>query len=221
MKKRICVIGLGLFGSELAVNLAKTEEVLVLDIKQGSINLIAEKVQRALRLDSTNFNELSSVVDSSFDEVIVSVGEDLETSILTVLHLKKIGIKKIHAKALSDDHARILDALGADNIVFPESEAANRLCKRIINPNVLEDMSLGVEYTMIELAIPEPFIGKTLGEVDIRKNFSLYLIAIRDVESGNAIFMPEHGQVFTANMSLVLIGKIESIDRIRSIGEDE
>lgn len=221
MKKRICVIGLGLFGKELAVNLAKTEEVLVLDIKQNSINLIAEKVQRALRLDTTNYSDLSSVVDSSFDEVIVSVGEDLETSILTVLHLKKIGIKKIHAKALSDDHARILEALGADNIVFPESEAANRLCKRIINPNVLEDMSLGVDYTMVELAVPDEFVGKSVGELEIRKQYSLYLIAIRDIESGNAIFMPEHGQILDKNMSLVLIGKVDSIDKIRLLGREE
>ena len=218
MKKRICVIGLGQFGRELAKNLARTEEVLVIDIKQSSINDIAEDVQKAMRLNATNFNELATVIDDTFDEAIVSVGEDLEASILIVLHLKKIGISKIHAKALSDDHARILDAIGAWNIIFPESEAAMRLCKRIINPNILDDFSLGDEYTIVELELPVSFAGKTLLEIGIRQNYSSYLIAIRDVETGKTTFMPDQETVFRENTSLVLIGKIESIQKIRDIG---
>ncbi len=217
MSKRICVIGLGQFGHEIAINLARTEEVLVLDIKQASINNIAEHVQKALRLNATNFNEIAAVVDTSFDEAVVSVGEDLEASILIVLHLKKIGIKKIHAKALSDDHARILDALGATNIIFPESEAAIRLSKRIVNPSVLDNFSLGEEHTIVELEVPEAFIGRTLVDVGIRQNYSSYLIAIRDIESGKTTFMPDQGVVFKAGTSLVLIGRIESVEQIRAL----
>ncbi len=215
MRKRICVIGLGQFGRELATNLAKTEEVMVIDIKQSSINDIAESVQKALRLNATNFIELSTVVDSSFDEAIVSVGEDLEASILIVLHLKKMGISKIHAKALSDDHARILEAIGATNIIFPESEAAIRLSKRIVNPSILDDFSLGEEYTIVELAVPKSFVGKTLMEVGIRKNFSSYLLGIRDIETGRTIVMPDQEIVFKDNVSLILIGKIESISKLK------
>ncbi len=221
MRKRICVIGLGQFGRELATNLAKTEEVMVIDIKQSSINDIAEDVQKALRLNATNFTELSTVVDNSFDEAIVSVGEDLEASILIVLHLKKLGICKIHAKALSDDHARILEAIGASNVIFPESEAAMRLSKRIVNPSVLDDFSLGEEYTIVELAVPKSFVGKTLMEVGIRKNFSSYLLGIRDIETGRTIVMPDQEIVFKDNVSLIVIGKIESIGKLKEQGSND
>ena len=221
MKKRICVIGLGQFGRELAKNLARTEEVLVIDIKQSIINDIAEDVQKAIRLNAVNFTELAIIVDDSFDEAIVSVGEDLEASILIVLHLRKIGIEKIHAKALSDDHAQILKAIGANNVIFPESEAAARLCKRIIDPNILDDFSLGDEYTIVELELPQPFVGKSLLDVGIRQNYSSYLIAIRDAATGKAIFMPDQETVFRENTSLVLIGKIESIQRLRDLDDTE
>ncbi len=221
MKKRLCVIGLGQFGREIAKCLARTEEVLVLDIKQSSINEIADDVQKALRLNATNFNEISTVVDDSFDEAIVSVGEDLEASILIVLHLKKLGIRTIHAKALSDDHARILEAIGATNVIFPESEAALRLSKRIVNPNVIDDFSLGEEHTIVELEVPESFIGMTLLDVGIRKNFSSYLIAIRDLDNGKTNFMPDQEVVFKANTSLVLIGRVESIEKLRELDGDK
>ena len=217
MKKRLCVIGLGQFGREIAKCLARTEEVLVLDIKQSSINDIADDVQKALRLNATNFNEISTVIDDSFDEAVVSVGEDLEASILIVLHLKKLGINVIHAKALSDDHARILEAIGATNVIFPESEAALRLSKRIVNPNVIDDFSLGEEHTIVELEVPELFIGMTLLDVGVRQNYSSYLIAIRDLDTGKTRFMPDQEVVFKANTSLVLIGRIESIEKIREL----
>lgn len=217
MKKRLCVIGLGQFGREIAKCLARTEEVLVLDIKQSSINEIADDVQKALRLNATNFNEISTVIDDSFDEAVVSVGEDLEASILIVLHLKKLGINVIHAKALSDDHARILEAIGATNVIFPESEAALRLSKRIVNPNVIDDFSLGEEHTIVELEVPELFIGMTLLDVGVRQNYSSYLIAIRDLDTGKTRFMPDQEVVFKANTSLVLIGRIESIEKIREL----
>lgn len=221
MSKRICVIGLGQFGREIAISLAKTEEVLVLDIKQGSINDIAEHVQKALRLNATSYNELASVVDKTFDEAIVSVGEDLEASILIVLHLKKIGLGVIHAKALSDDHARILEAIGATNVIFPESEAALRLSKRIVNPNILDDFSLGEEYSIVELEVPRSFIGRTLLDVGVRKNFSSYLIAIRDIESGKTVFMPDQEVVYKENTSLVIIGRIESIENMRKLNSGD
>ncbi len=221
MSKRICVIGLGQFGREIAINLARTEEVLVLDIKQGIINDIADQVQKALRLNAANFNELSAIVDDSFDEAVVSVGEDLEASILIVLHLRKIGIEVIHAKALSDDHARILEAIGASNIIFPESETARRLYKRIVNPSVIDDFSLGTEYTIIELEVPKLFIGKTLLEIGIRKNYTSYLIAIRDLQTQETNFMPDQEVVFKDNTSLILIGKIESIEKIRELKKSE
>jgi len=98
-KKHICIIGLGEFGTELARELSRECEVLVLDRDENRVNAIVDQVQRALILDVRDFAGLSSVVTADFDEVIVSIGEDLEASILCTLHLKKIGVRSIQAKA--------------------------------------------------------------------------------------------------------------------------
>ena len=113
IKKHLVVIGLGEFGSELARELAKQCEVLALDRDENKVNAVVDAVQRALILDVRDFNSLSSVVTGDFDEAIVGIGENLEASILCTLHLKKIGVKFIYAKAKTEDQASILRALGA------------------------------------------------------------------------------------------------------------
>lgn len=217
MKKRICVIGLGQFGREMAKLLAKECEVLAIDLNQRIVNEIAESVQNAVRLDARDFSDLSSVVTSDFDEAIVSVGENLEASILAVLHIKQIGIERIHAKALTDDHATILKSLGADNVIFPEREASVVLSKRIITPNILDDIPLGEGHILIELSMPEEFCGKTVGELQLRKEYNVYLIAIKDYLTENTEFLPGGDFKCKPSNSIVIIGKNENIERIKSL----
>ncbi len=212
--KRICVIGLGQFGREAAINLASEDcEVLVVDLSQRLVNEIAEKVHRALRMDARNFDDLSSVVTKDFDEAIVSVGENLEASILAVLHLKKIGVGHVHAKALNDDHASILRALGAGNVVFPEREAATRLVRSIIHPNVLENIHLSEGFVLSEVAAPEAFSGKTLGDINLRKEYGVFVIAAHERLPERTHFMPGPDFICKPSDSLVLIGKSEDIAR--------
>lgn len=216
--KRICVIGLGQFGRETATRLAQEGcEVLAIDLGQKLVNDIAESVHRALRLDARNFDDLSAVVSKDFDEAIVSVGENLEASILAVLHLKKIGISSIHAKALNADHASILKALGATNIVFPECEAAIRLVRQVVHPNVLENIHLSEGYMLSEVATPDKFFGKTLGELNIRREFGVYVIAAHERLPERTVFMPGPDFKCKPSDSLVLIGQTADIQRISAL----
>lgn len=219
--KRICVIGLGQFGRESAINLAKEDcEVLVIDLSQKLVNEIAEKVHRALRLDARSYDDLSSVVSKDFDEAIVSVGENLEASILAVLHLKKIGVGRIHAKALNDDHASILQSLGASNIVFPERESASRLVNSIMHPNVLENIHLSEGFLLSEVATPERFSGQTLGEIDIHQKFKVFAVAIHERLPDRTIFLPGPDYTCKPSDSLVLIGRAEDIARFSDTNND-
>ena len=129
---------------------------MILGIQAGPrVEAILDKVQRALILDVRDYHALSSVVTEDFDEAIVSIGESLESSILATLHLKKIGVKRIWAKATTEDHAAILRAIGASEVVFPERETARRLASQLINPNLLDFIPLHEDYRVMDVAPPD------------------------------------------------------------------
>ena len=148
-RKRICVVGLGSFGRHLAQTLARDCDVLAIDQNQAIIDEAADHVQRAICLDARDFSSLASVVSSDFDEAITCMSESIETSILCVLHLKKIGVKAIHAKASNRDHAEILRAMSVENIIFPERESAERLARHIVNPNLLDFIPVSDEFMVM------------------------------------------------------------------------
>jgi trk system potassium uptake protein TrkA len=206
-KKHICVIGLGEFGSELARELSRQCEVLALDRDENRVNAIVDQVQRALILDVRDFAGLSSVVTPSFDEAIVSIGEDLEASILCTLHLKNIGVRSIQAKAKTEDHAAILRSVGATEVIFPERETARRVAARIINPNLLDFVPLEADYRVMDVAPPDAFYGSSLEELNLRKRFGIFVLAIRELVPPRFVFLPEPSFVIKPSDVLVVIGK--------------
>ena len=137
-KKLVCVIGLGQFGCKLAKSLAVDCEVLALDLDQRRVDDIADFVQRALVLDARDLEALRAAVSPDFDEAVVSMGENLESSILCALHLSQVGVPSIRAKALTEDHASILRMVGATHIIFPERETARRVAAQIVRPNLVD-----------------------------------------------------------------------------------
>ncbi len=214
-KKHICIIGLGEFGSELARELSRQFEVLALDRDANLVNAISDEVQRAMALDVRDFVSLSSVVTKDFDEAVVSIGESLEASILATLHLKRIGVPVIHAKAKSQDHASILRSIGASNIIFPERETAQRVAAQMINPNLLDFIPLAEDYRVMDLAPPNSFCGKSLRELNLRKDFGVFVIAIKELVPTRFVFMPDPDFVIKPSDILVAIGKEKDILRIR------
>jgi trk system potassium uptake protein len=216
-KKYICIIGLGEFGSELARELSRQFEVLALDQDANLVNAISDEVQRAMTLDVRDFASLSSVVTQDFDEAVVSIGESLESSILATLHLKRIGVPVIRAKAKSQDHASILRSIGASDIIFPERETAQRVAAQMINPNLLDFIPLAEDYQVIDLASPNAFYGKSLRELNLRKDFGVFVIAIKELVPPRFVFMPDPDFVIKPSDILVAIGKEEDILRLREL----
>jgi len=214
-RKHICVIGLGEFGNELARELARSCEVLALDRNEELVNAISEEVQRALVLDVRDFASLSSVVTPDFDEAIVSIGESMEASILATLHLKKIGVPMIHAKARTEDHAAILRAIGAKEIIFPERETARRVASHIINPNLLDFIPLAADYRVMNVAPPDAFYGRSLEDLNLRKHFGVFVIAVKELVPPRFVFLPDPGFIIKPSDILVVIGREKEIMKIQ------
>lgn len=218
-KKLICVIGLGQFGSELARELANRCEVLAIDNSEDRVNAIAESVQRAMIVDARDFTGLSSLVSADFDEAVVSLGESMEASVLCTLHLRKIGLKTIRAKAVSEDHATILRAVGATETIFPERETAKRVAAQIINPNLLDFIPLGEDFEVMDVGVPDSFLGKTLIELKLRERFGVFVIAVRELVPPKFVFLPGPNFVIKPSDVLVMIGKEKDLSRIQQAGD--
>jgi trk system potassium uptake protein TrkA len=216
--KLICVIGLGQFGSELARELAKFAEVLALDSDEVRVNDIVDEVQRARILDARDFTALTSVITPDFDEAIVSLGESMEASILCTLHLRKIGIKKIRAKASSEDHASVLRAVGATEAIFPERETAKRLATQIINPNLLDFIPLAEDFEVMDVGVPDSFHGKSLKDLKLRERFGVFVIAVKELVPPKFVFLPQADFVVKPSDILVMIGREADLAQIQESG---
>jgi trk system potassium uptake protein TrkA len=217
-KKHIVVIGLGELGRELAQQLAKECEILALDREEALVATL-DKVQRALIVDVRDFHSLSSVVTSEFDEAIVSMGKSLESSILATLYLKKIGVKRIWAKATTEDHTAILKSVGASEIIFPERETARRLAAQLINPTLLDFVPLDEDYRVMDVAPPDSFYGHTLIDLDLRRRFGVFVLAIKELVPTRFVFMPLPDFVIKPSDIMVMIGKEQNLVRLREKGD--
>ncbi|MFW5960654.1 MAG: potassium channel family protein [Chitinivibrionales bacterium] len=214
-RKHICIVGLGFFGAGLARSLTKNADVLAIDNDITRVNAITDDVQRALSVDVRDFQSLSSVVSDKFDEAIISIGEELESSILCTLYLKRIGIPTIRAKASSEEHGEILSSIGATHVFFPELETAERLSLRIIEPNLLDFVPLAQGYVVVDIAAPEQFYNSTLEVLHLRNIYGILIIAIKKDTDSGFIFLPGPDYTIQAGDILVVIGKEDEIDRLR------
>ncbi|GAB4252080.1 MAG: TrkA family potassium uptake protein [Thermoleophilia bacterium] len=211
--RRIAVIGLGQFGGELARSLAAEAEVLAIDLDQKKVDAIAEEVELAVCLDARDFESLSSIVAADLDEAVVSMGGSMESSILATLHLKKIGVPIIRVKANSETHGAILELMGAEEVIFPERETARRMAARMLNPNLLDFVPLEGEYLVRDLFLPDPCVGHTLAELDLRRCLDLFILAVRRQEEPKFVFLPGPDYVVGKGDVMVTIGRESDMER--------
>lgn len=210
--KQVCVIGLGQFGTHLARSLARMEcEVLAIDSDDAAVATVRDDVQHALITDVRSLDALQSAVSKNIDEAVVCLGENMEASILATLHLKKIGVGRIRAKASTQDHASILKAVGADEVIFPEQETATRMAHRIVNPDLLDYLPLSPDYRVVEVPVREDFVGKSLAELHFRKHHHVLVIAIKGADGRQIDFLPAADAVLQHDNTLVVIGRDEDI----------
>lgn len=214
---KFAVIGLGSFGSNVAKTLyEKGHDVLAVDKNKEQIEDVKAYVSHAVHMDAADKENLMALGIQDMDVVIVSLGPEMEESILTVLYLHEIGAGRIVAKALTEDHAKILDAIGATDVIFPEKDMAIKTALRLSNPNVLEYLPLLSGVGIQEMAPPDNFIGRSLRELDIRNNYGIQVIAIREIIPEKITYIPKADFVIKDSDILIVMGDEKKLDKLVS-----
>jgi trk system potassium uptake protein TrkA len=213
--KRVIVVGLGIFGFNIAKDLYESGlEVIAIDKSKEMIQKIKDFSTRAILADATDKELLETIGIQDDDVVIISFGEDLAASTLLTLHLKEFNVKEIIVKAPNEDHKRILEKVGATEVIIPEKEMADKVAKSLISPNVLDYIPLSQDYTISEIAPPSSFLGKTIGELQLRKKHHIGVIASRDVLTDQIQMIPSADFVIKDSDILVVIGKEQDIQKL-------
>ena len=214
--KRVVVIGLGIFGMNLVKTLYENGiEIIAIDKNKDIIQQVKESCSKAILADGTNKEVVESIGIQKDDIVIISFGEDLSASTLITLHLKELKVKNIIVKAPNEDHKRVLEKVGATDIIIPEKEMADKVARSIISPNVLDYIPLSEDYTISELAPPASFYGKTIGELHLRTKYHVEVIAVREMLPDRVRMVPRADFVIKDSDVLVVIGKEEDIQKIK------
>jgi len=192
MKKDIAVIGLGTFGYEIALQLAKNgHHVLAIDTDAKKINQIKDDVDVALVADITDPDVLKKIQIEQFDSVILAMSSNLESIILGITHMKKMGVSRIIGKANTPIQKEILLKIGADEVILPEVATAMRLADKITYPDILEKFYVGGNNTLMEVVVPEKFYGKSLKDLDLRKKYGINVIMISRKGETEVVANPE------------------------------
>jgi trk system potassium uptake protein TrkA len=211
---RYCVIGLGNFGFHVARTLYEGgHEVVAVDQDREKVQRVQEHASYAIQGDAANKEFLSGQGIGEMDAVVVSTGERSHLSTLITLYLKELKVPRILVKALDEDHGRILEKIGATDIIFPEKDMAIRTARGLASPNVLEYIPLAEDYSITEVGPPTHFLGKTLIELDLRRKYNVNIIGIKDVIADVFIAVPPPTYIIKDSDLLIFIGKSEDVDR--------
>jgi len=214
--KRVIVIGLGIFGFNIAKDLYENGiEVIAIDKNKEIIQKIKDFSTKAILADGTDKEVIESIGIQEDDIVIVSFGENLAASTLITLHLKEMKVKNIIVKAPNEDHKRVLEKVGATEVIIPEREMADKVAKSLISPNVLDYIPLSKDYTISEIVPPTRFMGKTIGELHLRTKYHIEVIAVREMLPERLIMVPQAEFVIKDSDILVVIGKEKDIQKIK------
>lgn len=216
--KRFAVIGLGNFGFYAAKALFEDgNEVVAIDTDKAKVQAIDPHSTEAVVLDATDKEALKALGFENMDGVIVSTGTKISISILICLYLQEIGVGKILAKALDDDHAKILKRVGATEIIHPERDMAVRVSRGLSRPNMLDFIPLDDEFDLIQVGPPREFIGKSLNDLNLRAKYNVHIIAIKALVPENFILVPPANFVIKDSDILIMLGKSEDIRRIKAL----
>jgi len=213
-KKQFAVIGLGRFGSSVAATLAKLGyEVLAVDANEERVQEMADLVTQAVAADTTDEDALKAIGVRNFDVAVVAIGQDIQSSILTTLILKELGVPYIVAKAQNELHGKVLSKIGADKVVYPERDMGLRVAHHLISPNILDHIELTPEYSIVEMQVSSEMAGKTLRELDIRAKFHCNVLAVKR-EDGQMNITPRADEPLLLTDVLVIVGRNDQLNRL-------
>ena len=206
-QKQYIVVGLGRFGRAIAETLCQDgAEVLGVDCKMDMVERMRDELTQTIQMDAMDRDALETLGVQDFDIVFVTMGSDIRASGTIVLLLKELGARRVIAKAHDEFHGRMLEKLGADQVLFPERDMGRRVAHSLISGNVIEFMELSTQYSMAEIRPKPEWIGKTLKALAMRSNMDINVIAIRNGDAVNAMPQPET-RINEGDVMLVVISE--------------
>lgn len=212
--EQVMVIGLGRFGSALARELERLgNEVLAIDRSEEAVNEVAPYVTHALQLDASDEDALRAAGAADFRNAIIAISSQTEASIFATMALKRLGVRHLIAKAGTALHGEILARIGADRVVFPERETGERLAHTFSVPNVIDYLDIGPHFGIEKIRPPKAFIGRSLGELDLKARHGLTPIALRRGRS--VLINPARDEQVREGDELILIGRDDGLDLLR------
>ncbi|MGJ7923129.1 potassium channel family protein [Neobacillus sp. LXY-4] len=212
MKKEFAVIGLGRFGGSICRALAEQGmEVLAIDNDEDLVNEFSTIASHAVVGDCTDEQVLKSLGIRNFDHVIVAIGNDIKSSILTTLMLIELGVTNITVKAQDDYHEKVLRKIGANHVVHPERDMGRRIANHIASNNVLDYLELSEEHSIVEIIANHKLNGHSIIDLDIRAEYGITIVAIK--RGNNIIVSPQANEVIQTGDVLIVIGADVDINR--------
>jgi len=215
--QHIALIGVGKFGYYFAKAIKdRVADLVVVDSDEKKINQVKSFISNSIIADATDREVLKQLDLKSMDAVVISMGDKIESSVLTTLYLQEMGVKNITVKANSEDHAKILLKTGAAHTVFPERESAFRLAFSISELNILNHIDIAEGYSIIELAPPSSFEGKSIRDLDIRKKYGVTILIVKQIIPEQTI-VPTPDFIIKQSDILVVMGKNEDLKKISEV----
>lgn len=213
--KSYVVIGLGRFGAEVATRLyAIGEEVMAIDLNESLIDKIADRVTKAVAADARDRDVLEKLGVDGFDRAIVAVGSDLAASALITMHLKSLNVPYILCKAHDDTYKDILERLGADRVIIPEREVADKLALGMTHAGVMEYIELSNEFGIIEMEPVPEWVGKTIRELELRSRYGMNVIAVRQDDAIK--IPPDIDTPIPQNVLMVMLGQYDMFEKLKN-----
>ncbi len=211
--KSILLVGLGRFGRHIAEKLnALNHQVMAVDRREGRVDAILPFVTNAQIGDSTNPDFLTSLGIRNFDFCIVAIGDDFQSSLETTSLLKELGAKLVVSRAASDVHAKFLLRNGADEIIYPEKQLADWVAIRYSADHIFDYIELDDDHAIFEVQVPQDWIGKTIGELDVRKKYGINIMGLKENGRMNLTITSDIG--ITARQTILVLGTMKQIQRV-------
>ncbi|WZL74502.1 TrkA family potassium uptake protein [Clostridiaceae bacterium 35-E11] len=211
--KQFVVIGCGRFGSSVARTLYGLGfDVLAIDRNEDVIQEIADTVTHAVQADATDENSIKSLGMRNFDVAVITIGSNIQSSIMATLIVKELGVKYVVAKAQNELHAKVLYKIGADRIVFPERDMGVRVAHNLVSSNILDYIELAPDYSIVEISALREWEGKNLTELNMRAKYGINVMAIKHGTEIN--ISPSASDVIRKDDVLVVIGHNEDLQKL-------
>lgn len=218
-RKQYAIIGIGRFGSSIARTLSEMGfDVLAIDSDEHRVQEVSHIVTQAVVADSTDEEALRAIGLRNFDVVVVAIGEDIQSSILTTLILKEMEIPTVLVKAQNDLHAKVVQRIGADKVIFPERDMGVRVAHHLTSPNVLDYIELSDDYSIVEMKASDSMVGRNLIELNIRARYRCNVMAIKRDNHMNIAPAPE--EQLQVNDIVVIVGQKHDLIKLEMDMED-